>query len=68
MLFRRFLLVTMSIAMLGVALLNVLQNTHPANTGYEFGNRLIEWERRDAKQACKVNPKTCGLIKLKTVA
>ncbi|MEE9314616.1 MAG: hypothetical protein V3V02_08190 [Rhizobiaceae bacterium] len=68
MLFRNFMLVTASIAMLGVALLNVIESTHPENSGFQVGQRLKEWKLHEEKQACKADPKTCSIKKLQNVA
>lgn len=68
MLFRNFMVVTAAIALMGIALLNVLEATHPANKGFQIGERLNEWKLHEAKQACQTNLETCRIITQLTVA
>ncbi len=62
MLFRRFMLVTTSIALMGILLLNILEATHPDRDKFQIGNRALEWQRYDAIQACRADRRICALI------
>ena len=62
MLFRRFMLVTTSIALMGMLLLNIIEATRSDRVKFQVGNRAHEWKLHDAKQACRLDQKRCDLI------
>lgn len=59
MLFRRFSLVTASIAVLGIMVANLIEATHTQKRGFALQDRLKQWEIHDTKKACDHNPKLC---------
>ncbi len=62
MLFRRFMLVTTTITIMAIGLLNLLDATRPNRGEFQAGTRLKQWEKHETEQACKADPKKCALI------
>ncbi|MGI9366210.1 MAG: hypothetical protein ACR2O8_13575 [Rhizobiaceae bacterium] len=60
MLYRRFALVTLSIALMGVMLSQIIEATQPRVEGFAIQVRLNGWKHRDALQACPVNTSLCA--------
>lgn len=61
MLFRRFAIVTTSIALLGIAVSNIIESTHSRQNGISVEQRLNEWKAFDARKACEKNAQLCYL-------
>ena len=59
MLYRRFALVTMSIALLGIAVSNIIESTQTRTNGFNIEDRQIEWRVHDARNACRNDLKLC---------
>ena len=59
MLFRRFAIVTMSIALMGIAVSNIIEATHGRTESFRIEDRLKEWEAHDARKACQIDVKLC---------
>ncbi|MEP1206769.1 MAG: hypothetical protein ABJM29_07320 [Rhizobiaceae bacterium] len=61
MLFRRFAIVTVSIALMGIAVSNIIESTHSKTNGFAVEERLKQWKAFDARKACEQNEKLCYL-------
>ncbi len=59
MLFRRFAIVTTCIALLGIAVSNIIEATHTRSNGFSVEQRLNEWKAHDARGACQQNQQLC---------
>ena len=60
MLFRRFMLVTACIALMGVLLANIIQTTRPRAGGFIVEQRMQEWKLRDAGRSCENSLEFCS--------
>ena len=61
MLFRRFAIVTASIALMGIAVAHMIESTQSRHSGFSVDQRLNEWKAHDARKACQVNKQLCYL-------
>ena len=61
MLYRRFALVTLSIALMGVMLSNIIEATQPRAEGFAIEERLNGWKKHEAEQACRLDSKLCAV-------
>ncbi len=59
MLFRRFAIVTTCIALLGIAVSNIIESTQTRSKGISVEERLNEWKAHDARSACQQNQQLC---------
>lgn len=59
MLFRRFAIVTASIALMGVLVSNIIEATHSPANGFAVEQRLNEWKAHDARKACQLDARLC---------
>ena len=59
MLFRRFALVTASIAVMGILVSNLIEATHTPRNGFAVEQRLNEWKAHDARKACEQDIRFC---------
>ena len=59
MLFRRFALVTTSIALMGILVSNIIESTHVPSNGFAVEERLNEWRAHDARKACELDNRLC---------
>lgn len=60
MLYRRFALVTLSIALMGVLLSQIIEATQPRVDGFAIEERLNGWNSRNGLQGCRLNTKLCA--------
>jgi hypothetical protein len=60
MLFRRFALVTTSIALMGILLSNLIESTRPQTGHFAIQNRLDEWQAREVRKACEDRINLCA--------
>ena len=61
MLFRRFAIVTASIALMGIAVAHMIESTQSRQNGFSVDERMNEWKAHDARRACQVNQQLCYL-------
>ena len=59
MLFRRFAIVTTSIALMGILVSNLMEATDNRSESFSIQNRVQEWKRHDAQRACERAKKLC---------
>ncbi len=60
MLFRRFALVALSIAIMGILLSNLIEATQSSKRGFVIDQRVNEWITHDAHQACRYEARLCA--------
>jgi hypothetical protein len=59
MLFRRFAIVTTSIALMGILVSSIIESTQSPANGFAVKQRLNEWKAHDARKACELDMRLC---------
>jgi len=59
MLYRRFIILTMFIAIVAVAVVNVIQTSTASHRSFSVSDRLKQWELQQQRETCPRDNRLC---------